>query len=154
MVNPIIFGCEGLALAPSERSFFKGFPPMGFILFKRNCNTKTQVISLINSLRDLVGEKVPILIDQEGGRVQRLSPPIWNTYPPAEVFGLIFNSDKGKAKQLIKTNYQIIASELFELGINVNCAPVIDLIEKRGHSVIGDRALSSDPKTVGYLVKQ
>ena len=153
MVNPIIFSCEGLALTPSERSFFKGFPPMGFILFKRNCNTKTQVISLINNLRDLVGEKVPILIDQEGGRVQRLSPPIWNTYPPAEVFGLIFNSDKGKAKQLVKTNYQIIASELFELGINVNCAPVIDLIEKRGHYVIGDRALSSDPKTVGLLGK-
>ena len=67
MVNPIIFGCEGLALTPSERSFFKGFPPKGFNLFKLNCNTKTQEISLINSLRDLVVEKVPILIDQEGG---------------------------------------------------------------------------------------
>ena len=112
-----------------------------------------QVISLINSLRDAVGDKVPILIDQEGGRVQRLSPPIWNAYPPAEVFGIVFNSDEEKARQLIKTNYQLIASELSELGINVNCAPVIDLSEKRGHSVIGDRALSSDPKTVGLLGK-
>ena len=87
MNNPIIFGCKGLALTACERSFFREFPPLGFILFKRNCSTKTQVISLVNSLRDAVGEKVPILIDQEGGRVQRLSPPIWNTYPPAEVFG-------------------------------------------------------------------
>ena len=153
MKNPIIFGCQGLALTAYERSFFREFPPLGFILFKRNCSTKMQVISLVNSLRDAVGEKVPILIDQEGGRVQRLSPPIWNKYPPAAVFGFIFNSDKRKAKQLIKTNYQIIASELFQLGINVNCAPVIDLIEKRGHPVIGDRALSGDPKTVGALGK-
>jgi len=151
MKNPIIFGCQGLVLTANERSFFKEFPPLGFILFKRNCSTKRQVISLINSLRDAVGEKVPILIDQEGGRVQRLSPPIWNAHPPPEVFGLIFNSDKEKARQLIKTNYQIIGSELFDLGINVNCAPVIDLSEKQGHSVIGDRALSSDPKTVGLL---
>jgi len=151
MKNPIIFGCQGLVLTAHERSFFKEFPPLGFILFKRNCSTKTQVISLINSLRDAVNEKVPILIDQEGGRVQRLSPPIWNTYPPAEVFGRIFNSDREKARQLVKTNYQIIASELFDLGINVNCAPVIDLSEKRGHSVIGDRALSSEPATVGSL---
>ena len=126
---------------------------MGFILFKRNCSTKAQVISLINSLRDAVGDKVPILIDQEGGRVQRLSPPIWNAYPPAEVFGIVFNSDEEKARQLITVNYQLIASELFELGINVNCAPVIDLSEKRGHSVIGDRALSSNPETVGLLGK-
>ncbi len=153
MENPVIFGCQGPVLTAYERSFFKEFPPLGFILFKRNCNTKAQVIALINSLRDAVGEKVPILIDQEGGRVQRLSPPIWNAHPPAAVFGLIFNFDREKAQRLIKANYQIIASELFELGINVNCAPVLDLFEKRGHSVIGDRALSSDPKTVGLLGK-
>jgi beta-N-acetylhexosaminidase len=153
MKNPIIFGCRGLVLTSDECSFFKEFPPMGFILFKRNCSTKAQVISLINSLRDAVGDKVPILIDQEGGRVQRLSPPIWNAYPPAEVFGIVFNSDEEKARQLITVNYQLIASELSELGINVNCAPVIDLSEKRGHSVIGDRALSSNPETVGLLGK-
>ena len=124
---------------------------MGFILFKRNCNTKTQVISLINSLRDLVGEKVPILIDQEAGGFKDYLHLYGTHIRQRKYLGLFLILIKGK-KQLIKTNYQIIASELFELGINVNCAPVIDLIEKRGHSVIGDRALSGDP-TVGLLGK-
>ncbi|MEC7971267.1 MAG: beta-N-acetylhexosaminidase [Pseudomonadota bacterium] len=153
MKYPIIFGCSGTIVTKKEKFFFEEFQPLGFILFQRNCKTKEQVIRLINDLRETVGNEVPILIDQEGGRVQRLGPPLWNIYPPAEVFGRIYKREKEKAIELIKINSQLIASELVELGINVNCSPVIDLREKYGHSVIGDRALSDDPETVILLGK-
>ena len=117
MKYPIIFGCSGTIITKKEKTFFEEFQPLGFILFRRNCKTKKQVIRLINDLREPVSNEVPILIDQEGGRVQRLGPPLWNSYPPAEVFGRIYKREKEKAIELIKINSQLIASELVELGM-------------------------------------
>lgn len=151
MLIPLIFGCSGPALLDKERLFFKETNPLGFILFQRNCVNKEQVKKLVNELRDSVGWHAPVLIDQEGGRVQRLKPPDWPIYKAAKMFGEIFKIDPAKASHLAMINAQLIAEDLFELGININCAPVLDLRQKSGHAIIGDRALGNEPEVVRVL---
>ena len=144
MSLPYIFGCQSTSLSCEERKFFIDTQPFGFILFQRNCIDKRQVKELVKKLRSCVKHWAPILIDQEGGRVQRLKAPVWRSAPAAAIFGEIFQSKPEAAKELVFLNARLIAEELFDLGIDVNCAPVVDLKEPNASCVIGDRAFSSD----------
>lgn len=150
----IIFGCEGLALTAAEISFFKRAQPLGFILFARNCENPAQIHRLIQQLRACVHHQdVPILIDQEGGRVARLRPPLWRDYPPAAIFGKIAENNLDEAIWCATVNALLLGHELRELGITVNCAPVVDLNVAAAHPIISDRSFGEDPEIVAILSK-
>ena len=153
MSLPFILGCSSSKLTRDERLFFNDSPPFGFILFQRNCNNKTQVRELIYNLRESVDHFAPIFIDQEGGRVQRLKEPVWRKAPTPASFGKIFKVNEELASQLVFQNARLIAEELQVLGIDVNCAPVLDLFEGNANCIIGDRAFSSDPRATSILGK-
>ena len=148
----VIFGCAGPRLGAGERRFFAAARPLGFILFERNCETAKQVRALVDSLRDAVGRAgAPVLIDQEGGRVARLRPPEWRAAPAAERFGELARHDLAAAREAARLNARLIAAELHELGISVNCAPVLDVPAPGAHDVIGNRAFGADPRIVAVL---
>ena len=147
----IIFGVEGHSLTAREQEIFKDCNPLGFILFARNCASRAQVQDLTASLQDLTGRVVPVLMDQEGGRVQRLKTPEWNQYLPAKFFGDRFMSDFAKGRQALEEQVGKISADLHEIGVNVNCAPVLDVLFAETHDVIGDRAFSEDPQLVATL---
>ena len=145
----MILGLSGPTLTDEERAFFRAANPLGFILFQRNCVAPAQVRGLVAELRGLVERAdAPVLIDQEGGRVQRLKPPAWRNAPPASVFGRLFAADPTRAIIATRTNARLIASELASLGISVDCAPVLDINFPEGHDIIGDRAFGDRPETV------
>lgn len=146
-----IVGLAGTSLAEAERKLFAESLPLGFILFARNIENKSQVKSLTEELRKSVGRNAPILIDQEGGRVQRLKPPIWRQAPPALVFGELAGRNAEAAKRAVRMNALLIGRELAELGIDVDCAPVIDVPVQGAHDVIGDRAFGRSPGLVAEL---
>jgi beta-N-acetylhexosaminidase len=147
-----IFGCAGEVLTESEIKFFKNVRPVGLILFARNCQAPAQVRHLIHDFRNAVAtEDVLILIDQEGGRVCRLGPPHWRLPPAAAVFGHLFASNRAFGIEATRLNGQVIAAELHDLGINVDCVPVLDVRVQGAHEIIGDRAFSSDPNMVAAL---
>lgn len=144
--------CAGPVLAPRERDFFREADPLGFILFAANIETPEQVRALTQELRAAVGRAdAPILIDQEGGRVARLRPPHWRAAPPARVFGDLALRDEARALAAVRLNARLLAAELADLGINVDCAPVVDLSIPGAHDVIGDRAFGGDPALVARL---
>ncbi|MEE9210402.1 MAG: beta-N-acetylhexosaminidase [Kiloniellales bacterium] len=150
--NAVIFGCEGLSLTNWEREFFADSNPLGFILFARNCERPEQVRALVAELRESVGRgSAPVLIDQEGGRVARLKPPRWRAVPAAGRFGLLAGRDRELAEQAVHLNARLIAAELRDLGITVDCAPVLDLPTPGASDVIGDRAFGADPERVAEL---
>ncbi|HEV8014951.1 MAG TPA: beta-N-acetylhexosaminidase [Stellaceae bacterium] len=146
MAKPVIFGCEGAVLSASERAFFRDADPLGFILFARNCETPDQVKRLVADLRESVGRgTAPILIDQEGGRVARLKPPHWPAYPaPAAIAAL----GGLRAREAAWLAARLIADDLGQLGITVDCAPVLDVPVGGADPVIGDRAWGDHPQTV------
>ncbi len=146
-----IFSLSGFNLTKREIALFSSANPFGFILFKRNCDNPEQLKSLIARLKDIVGRNCPILIDQEGGRVQRLRPPHWREFKPMRYFGDLYVVDPDKALEELRFEVLRMSEELVELGINVNCAPVLDLYFAGAHDIIGDRAFSSDPDTVARL---
>ena len=149
---PAIFGLAGHALSERERSFFRAAQPAGFILFARNIQSRQQVAALTASLRDAVGrDNVPILIDQEGGRVARLQPPQWSAFPPAQSFADLWQHNPTAAIQAAELNYEALGLDLAEVGITVDCAPVLDVPQPGAHDVIGDRAFGTDPKVVAEL---
>jgi beta-N-acetylhexosaminidase len=151
---PVVFGCSRTALTPLERQFFKAVNPFGFILFKRNCEDPDQVRYLIRELRQAVGrDDVPILIDEEGGRVSRLQPPHWPKHPPAQVFGAMYEKDAEWGNEAMQLYARIVANELWQLGIQINCAPVLDLVIEGASSAIGDRAISRKPAVVAALAR-
>ena len=144
---PVIFGIKGYKLNDREKIFFKKTNPLGFIFFERNCKNKKQVKSLVDNLKNLLShDKAFFLIDQEGGSVSRLNNPIWKKYPTAKYFGDKAKKDLLNAKELTFKNSLRIAKDLKELGINMNCAPVLDVTYDYTNNVIGDRSFSSDPK--------
>lgn len=151
MSLPYILGCSRPELTKDERLFFNDNQPFGFILFQRNCVSKTQVQELIDDLRGSVNHFAPILIDQEGGRVQRLKEPVWRKAPTSASFGKIFEVNQQLATELVFQNARLIAEELQVLGIDVNCAPVLDLLERNASDIIGDRAFSTNPHTTSVL---
>lgn len=147
-----IFGCAGLSLTAEEKSFYRDCDPVGFILFARNVETPDQVRRLTDALRETVGrDDAPILIDQEGGRVARLKPPHWRQPPPAELFGKIYAKDASAGTKAARLNAAVIGAELLDLGITVDCLPLIDLRFAGAHDIIGDRAFSDDPEVVATL---
>ena len=151
--RPVIFGCAGTALSANERAFFRDADPLGFILFGRNVVDPAQVRRLVVELRDSVGRaEAPVLIDQEGGRVARLKPPHWRDAPPAGRIGaLVASRGIDAACEAARLNNRLLAAELADLGIDVDCAPVADVPVPGSHSVIGDRAYAEDPVLVGKL---
>ena len=146
--NCAVYGCEGLTLAAEERAFFRESSPFGFILFARNCESPAQLRALTHELRDVAGADVPILIDQEGGRVARLKPPHWRLRPPARRFGELFEQNPKQGREAAYLCARAIAHELKDVGVNVDCAPVLDVPVPGAHDIIGDRAYSMDPRTV------
>ncbi len=152
MPKAVIFGCEAAALNDWEKAFFEREQPVGFILFARNCEAPDQIRDLVRDLRALVGrDDAPVLIDQEGGRVARLKPPTWRAAPAAARFGALAAHDAASAEQAVRLNARLIAEELHALGINVDCAPVLDLHLPETHEAIGDRAYGGDPALVARL---
>lgn len=151
----IIFGCAGKALSAEERDFFAESDPLGFILFRRNIDSPAQVSTLVDELRHSVGRAdAPILIDQEGGRVARLVSPHWPLLPPARQIGLLAEQDFAAGEAAARAAGRVIGAMLAELGIDVDCAPVADLLLPETHAVIGDRAYASDPALVGHLAAE
>ena len=151
--RPVIFGCAGLTLSPDDRAFFREADPLGFILFGRNVADPAQVRALVTDLRRSVGRvDAPVLIDQEGGRVARLRPPHWRAAPPAGRIGaLAATQGLDAACEAVRLNSRLMAAELADLGIDVDCAPVADVPISGAHDVIGDRAFADDPVLVGKL---
>lgn len=146
---PIIFGMSGQELTGDERAFFKEANPFGFILFRRNIDSPEQVKKLTSQLREISGrDDVPILIDQEGGRVQRLRPPHWVDMSDMRTLGDLFAVHALMGMQLVEMHARVIAAQLNELGINTVCAPVLDVPVAGAHDVIGRRAFSQDVNAV------
>jgi beta-N-acetylhexosaminidase len=143
----LICGCSGGALGPEERAFVRDARPWGLILFKRNVVDRAQVRALTDSFRDCLGRgDAPVLIDQEGGRVQRMGPPHWPAYPAAARFEAV--AEPERAARLAA---RLVANDLREVGITVDCAPVLDVADAGTHAVIGARAYSSAPERVAAL---
>jgi beta-N-acetylhexosaminidase len=151
---PIIFGVKSYKLKKKEKNFFQESNPLGFILFERNCKNYKQTKLLIKDLKKTTSHKYTmIMIDQEGGRVARLKNPNWKSYPSAEYFGIKAKKNLSVAKKLIFKNSIEIAKDLKKLGINMNCAPVLDVKYDFTNNVIGDRSFSSNPRIVSELGK-
>ena len=151
-MKPVIFGLSGLTLTDDEKRLFRDVMPAGYILFKRNIEDREQVRALTDSLRALHGrDDVAILIDQEGGRVARMRPPVWPDFPAGGAFDALYDVAPITAMEAARCNAEAIALSLNEVGINVNCLPVLDVRVPETHSAIGDRALGSDPLRVASL---
>jgi len=151
-MKPVIFGLSGPELTPDEAAFFREAEPAGYILFGRNCVDRAQMRALTDSLRALGGrDDVPILIDQEGGRVARMKPPEWPLFPPGMAFDTLYESAPISALEAARLNALAIALTLAEVGVNVDCLPLLDVRTAQTHAAIGDRALGSDPLRVASL---
>src|SRR4051812_5593220 len=149
-----ITGVSGLELGADERAFIRDQRPWGFILFKRNIDTPAQVTSLVRELRETVGNAdAPVLIDQEGGRVQRLGPPHWPVYPPGAVFGALYDIEPSLGFQAARLSSRLIAADLIELGITVDCLPLADVPVAGADAVIGNRAYGTDPAKVAAIAR-
>ena len=147
-----IYGLEGLALSAGERSFFGDSEPAGFILFKRNCENNEQLLRLTNALRELSGrDDVPILIDQEGGRVARMRPPEWPAFPAAEKFANLYRVAPSSAIEAVRANARALGLMLRSVGVNVDALPLLDVRQEGASDIIGDRALGSEPMQVAAL---
>ncbi len=149
MTTACILGCAGPRLSDDERGFFRDAQPWGFILFRRNIDSPDQVRALTAALRACVDRPdAPILIDQEGGRVQRLGPPHWPVYPPGRAYGQLAPALRAEMARL---GARLMASDLASVGINVDCLPVLDVPSANAHDVIGDRAYAARPDEVASL---
>src|SRR5207253_10051275 len=147
-----IYAPAGLELTRDERRFFRDAEPAGFILFKRNCGDPAQLLGLTESLRDLAGRAdLPILIDQEGGRVARMKPPEWPAFPAAERFANLYRVAPSSAIEAVRANARALALMLRSCGINVNALPLLDVRQEGATDIIGDRALGSEPMQVAAL---
>jgi beta-N-acetylhexosaminidase len=149
-----ITGVAGTNLSAEERSFIATERPWGFILFKRNVADPAQVTALTNQLRDAVGEpNAPVLIDQEGGRVQRLSPPHWPLYPPGAVFGSLYDIDAALGLRAALLSARLIGDDLARLGVTVDCLPLADVPVAGADAVIGNRAYGTEPAKVSAIAR-
>lgn len=151
-IKAFIAGCAGHVLGPDEAAFFREAQPWGFILFRRNVDTPDQVRRLTQALRESVGRAdAPVLVDQEGGRVQRLGPPHWPAYPPAAAYGRLPANDFLLRREVARLGARLIAHDLRAVGITVDCMPVLDVPVPGADSVIGDRAYGRDAREVAVL---
>ena len=149
-----ITGVSGPELSASEREFIRTERPWGFILFKRNIETPQQVALLVAELRKTLGSPdAPVLIDQEGGRVQRLGPPHWPVYPPGALFGALYDADPKLGLSAARLSARLIAADLEALGIDVDCLPLADVPVPGADTVIGDRAYGTSPEKVAAIAR-
>jgi beta-N-acetylhexosaminidase len=147
-----ILGCAGPRLSPAERAFFRSVQPWGFIVFKRNIESPDQLAGLVQDLRACVDRlDAPVLIDQEGGRVQRLGPPHWRRFPPGRAYGQIATNDPLVRREITRLGARLLAHDLAAVGINVDCVPVLDVPALDGHEIIGDRAYGETAEEVALL---
>ena len=147
-----IYGFAGTELTPDEVAFFKDAKPAGYILFKRNIETRAQLKALTDSLRDLEGhDQVPILIDQEGGRVARMRPPEWPSFPSGEAFDRLYRLAPPSAIEAARVNARALGLMLAECGVSVNCLPMLDVRQEGASDIVGDRALGACPMQVASL---
>jgi beta-N-acetylhexosaminidase len=150
MPKAFVCGCAGFALSAEEGAFLRREDPWGLILFKRNVSDRDQVRALTQSFRECVGRAdAPVLIDQEGGRVQRMAPPHWRAYPAAAAIEAGLEPSRAEAAAHLIA--RLIAADLIEVGINVDCAPVLDVADAGTHAAIGTRAFSSRPERVSAM---
>jgi beta-N-acetylhexosaminidase len=149
-----ITGISGPELSAKEREFIRHERPWGFILFRRNIETPRQVALLVQELKKAAAvADAPVLIDQEGGRVQRLGPPHWPVYPPGAVFGALYDEDRKLGLTAARMSARLIAADLGELGINVDCLPLADVPVPGADAVIGDRAYGTRPEKVAEIAR-
>ena len=147
-----ITGLSGPAITANERAFLRAAAPWGLILFKRNVQTPEQIIALVSEFRNVIGcADAPVLIDQEGGRVQRLGPPLWPSYPPGAAYGRLYDRDRALGLGAARLGGRLIAADLAALGITVDCLPVADVPVPGSDRVIGDRAYGVTPAKVAAL---
>jgi beta-N-acetylhexosaminidase len=151
-VTPLILGHAGPVLGEAERSFFAELDPAGYILFRRNIVDRAQLRRLTDDLRALAGrDALPILIDQEGGRVARMQPPEWPAFPSARAFDRLYDVAPMSAIEAARSNARAIGLMLAEVGITVDCLPLLDVADPEGHDIIGDRAFGAEPMRVAAL---
>jgi beta-N-acetylhexosaminidase len=146
-----ITGLSGLTLTADERAFLREARPWGLILFKRNIQDKTQVTDLIKEVLEELVADAPVLVDQEGGRVQRLGPPHWPAYPAGAAYGRLYDRDAGAGLTAARLGARLIAADLAQLGINVDCLPLADVPVSGADRVIGDRAYGETPAKVAAI---
>jgi beta-N-acetylhexosaminidase len=150
-MRAFITGLAGLELTQPERAFLREAQPWAIILFKRNVATPQQVPRLIEDVRTTLGRAAPVLIDQEGGRVQRLGPPFWPAYPPGAVYGALYDRDPKQGVAAARLGARLIAADLAALGIDVDCLPIADVPVAGADPVIGGRAYGSEPAQVAAI---
>lgn len=151
-MKPVIFGLAGARVSDDERAFFRDVDPAGYILFKRNIVDRPQLKALTDDLRALSGrDNLPILIDQEGGRVSRMQPPEWPAFPAGGAFDALYDVAPLSAIEAARANAEAIALTLAEVGITVDCLPLLDVRVPETHAAIGDRAFGSEPLRVAAL---
>jgi beta-N-acetylhexosaminidase len=150
-VRAFITGLSGTAITPEEGAFLRDAAPLGLILFKRNIADPAQLRRLIEDFRTIRGADAPVLIDQEGGRVQRMGPPHWPVYPPGAIFGGLYRCDPAKGRRAAWLGARLIAADLAAVGITVDCLPLADVPVAGADRVIGDRAYGDTPQQVAAL---
>lgn len=151
-MTPAIFGLSGTVLGADERAFFREADPAGYIIFGRNVESRAQLRALTDALRAIHGrDRLLITIDQEGGRVARMKPPVWPAYPAGAVFDRLFDLAPASAIEAARANAEALAHDLAEVGITCTHAPVLDVRAPGAHDVIGDRALGHEPLRVAAL---
>ena len=148
-LKAFITGVAGPRLLDDEKAFLKESRPCGLIVFDRNIENRDQLKRLVADYREAVGsEQQFILIDQEGGRIQRMRAPHWNIWPAGARYGELYKTDPAAARQGAELVYQMMSEELLDVGINVNCVPLLDIPVAGAHDIIGNRALSGDLETI------
>ena len=151
-MKPVIYGLAGLALTADERAFFAEAAPLGFILFKRNIDNRAQVLALTDDLRALTGrDDLAVLIDQEGGRVARMGPPEWPAFPAGPAFDRLYRTAPMSAIQAMRANAQALGLMLSEVGITVDCAPILDISRPDTTEAIASRTYGAEPMQVAAL---
>lgn len=151
-MTPAIFGLSGLTLSADERAFFRDADPAGYILFGRNVQDREQLRALTDELRAIHGrDRLYITIDQEGGRVARMKPPVWCAYPPGEVFDKLYDLAPASAIEAARDNAEALGMDLAEVGVTADCHPPLDLRHTGAHDIVGDRSFGGDPMRVAAL---
>lgn len=146
-----ISGMAGMAIGPEEVRFFRETRPWGLILFKRNIESPAQIKAVTQHFRDLLDWEAPVLVDQEGGRVQRMGPPHWPVYPPGAAYAALYESDRASGLEAARLGGRLLAEDLVAVGIDVDCVPVADVPVAGADRVIGDRAFGHTPEQVAAL---
>jgi beta-N-acetylhexosaminidase len=152
-VRAFITGLAGTTLTPAEHAFLREREPWGFILFKRNIESPAQVSRLTASVRYAVGRDAPVLVDQEGGRVQRLGPPHWPSYPPGAAYGRLYDRNPAEGIKAAYLGARLIAADLAAVGIDIDCLPIADVPAGGADPIIGDRAYGNSAEKVAVLAR-